>query len=151
MQIITIIIGLPGSGKTTYIQNNFGDLYNTIICDDYHKSTPSRSHNFIDSLYYSDLNKALSANKNIVLSDIAWCKKDRRDLLLYEIDKLIKELGVNPKIEFIYFENNPTACKNNVIKRGRNDRVERELEFIDIWSKEYFIPKNNKVVPVYTV
>ena len=143
-----LIMGLPGSGKTTYIKNNFSDLSNTMICDDYHKSTPSNSHDFIDSLYYSELNEALSTNKNIVLSDIAWCKKDRRDLLLSEIDKLIKELGVTPKIEFIYFENNPTVCKNNVIKRGRNDRVERELEFIDKWSKEYSTPDGYQIISV---
>lgn len=148
MQTITIIIGLPGSGKTTYIKNNLSDLSNTMICDDYHKSTPSNSHNFIDSLYYSDLKKALSTNKNIVLSDIAWCKKDRRDLLLSEINRIIDELRIDPQIEFIYFENNPTACKNNVIKRGRNDRVERELGYIDKWSKEYTIPNDCQIISI---
>ncbi|MFA5211355.1 MAG: AAA family ATPase [Patescibacteria group bacterium] len=146
---ITIIIGLPGSGKTTFIKNNFKKLENILICDDFHKSSSNHTHNFTDSRYYLKLKDALSMNKNIVLSDIAWCKKERRDLLLSEIDKLTKKLKINPNIEFIYFENNPLACKNNVIKRDRKERVERELQIIDEWSAKYIIPDNIKTFPVY--
>ena len=75
MQTITIITGLPWSWKSTYILNNkcFSEA---VICDDYHKSSINHSREFNDSVYFPDLKKALIQGKDVVLADIAWCKKE---------------------------------------------------------------------------
>jgi predicted kinase len=92
MQTINIIIGLPGSGKTTYIKNTFEGFDDVVICDDYHKSSYNRSHEFTDSIYYQDLEQALKNGKNVVISDIAWCRLERKVLLEENIQKILKKL-----------------------------------------------------------
>jgi len=148
MQNITIIIGLPGSGKTTYIKNNLEKFKDTIICDDYYKSSYNHSHNFEDSIYYQDLRRALEDGKSVILSDIAWCKFERRILLEKNIQNILKDFGIKTEIIFICFENNPEACKKNVLRRSRDGRVERELKFIDEVSVQYVIPQNSIILPI---
>ena len=148
MQTITIIIGLPGSGKTTYIKNNSEKFRNAVICDDYDKSTDARkhSHDFKSSIYYQDLKNALLNNKDVVLTDISWCRKEMREALKDNLEKMLKEFKINAQINFIYFENNPEACKKNILKRNREDRTEREIELIDRLSSLYVIP--DKFIPI---
>ncbi|MFZ2072361.1 MAG: AAA family ATPase [Minisyncoccia bacterium] len=148
MQKITIIVGLPGSGKTTYIENNKNNFKNAVICDDYHKSSYNHSHNFEDSVYYEDLKRTLKSGEDAVLSDIAWCKTERREILEKNIKNILEDIKINAEIIFIYFENNPEACKKNVLKRNRNGRMEREMQFIDEVSAQYTIPDNAIIIPI---
>lgn len=147
MQRITIIIGLPGSGKTTYIENN-PDFKDTFICDDYHKSGAEQiSKEFIGSVYYQDLISALCDGKDVVLSDIAYCKQDRLDETVSALSSELQTLEIEAKIGYVYFENNPQACKKNVMSRNR--RVQRELDYIDKVSQYYCIPPDHIPIPVF--
>jgi predicted kinase len=151
MQTITIVIGLPGSGKTTYIKNNSEKFEDAVICDDYDKSTDTHrhSHIFKDSVYYDDLKSALLNGKNVVLADIVWCKAEARENLKNNIEEMLKELKIKVKIAFLYFENNPVACKKNVLKRKRSkEKIDRELKLINEWSPQYIVPSGVLVVPV---
>lgn len=148
MQNITIIIGLPGSWKTTYINNNSEEFKNAVICDDYHKSSYNRSRKFEDSVYYQDLKEALKNWKDAVMCDIAWCKIERREILKQNIQNILEEVGIDAEITFICFKNDPESCKKNVLKRNREGRVEREMEFIDEVSVHYVIPENAVIIPV---
>lgn len=149
MQKITIIIGLPWSWKSTYISNNSW-FSKAIICDDYHKSSMNHSREFNDSIYFSDIKHGLIQKKDLVLADIAWCKKERLEAIINAISSLLDELQTEATIEYLYFENNPSACKANIIHRNRSERVERELEFIDSFSSLYHIPLNAVTIPIYT-
>ncbi|MFA6586226.1 MAG: AAA family ATPase [Candidatus Paceibacterota bacterium] len=149
MQTITIIIGLPGSGKTTYIKNNSEEFKNAVICDDYHKSSYKKSHEFKDSIYYQDLLTALKDGKDVVLTDIVWCKSERLKILEENVKEVLEKLEMKAKINYIYFENNREACKKNVLQRNRSkEKVEREIELIDAWSPQYVIPQNALIVPI---
>ncbi|MES2930753.1 MAG: hypothetical protein V4665_03135 [Patescibacteria group bacterium] len=148
MQKITIIIGLPGSGKSTYISSN-EEFRNSVICDDYHKSSYKKSREFIDSIYFEDLKKGLLGGKNIVISDIAFCKSDRLNKITENIMNLIAELEIKAHIEYRYFENDPYACIDNILRRNRVERVEREIEFINMMSSQYHIPEDAIMIPVY--
>ncbi len=106
-------------------------FHNFVVCDDYHKSALQKSRAFNDSIYYNGVRTALLSGKSVVMADIAWCKFERLDIVTKGLQELCKELKINPPIEFLYFENNPEACKRNAVHRGRKERVDREIEFID--------------------
>ncbi len=134
-QEIIIVIGLPGSGKSTYLTQKY---INEIVFDDYHKYGKK---SFEDSIYYSDFLKALQNEKNIVLSDISYCRSEK----LNEIGNKIKKLKENINITKVYFENNSKFCKKNVLYRNRKS-ARLEIKLIDRLSQGYVIPK--KVIPV---
>lgn len=134
-QEIIIIIGLPGSGKSTYLIERYS---NEIVFDDYHKYDKK---SFEESIYYSDFLKALRKNKKIILSDISYCKCEK----LNYVENKIKKLNENIKINKIYFENNPELCKKNVLYRNRKSS-NLEIELIDKLSQNYQIPK--EAIPI---
>ncbi len=148
MQKIIIIIGLPGSGKSTYISLN-EEFKGAIVCDDYHKSSYKRSREFIDSIYFEDLKKGLIAGKDVVISDIAFCKPDRLDKITQNIQSLLSELEIKATLECRYFENNPKACIDNIFRRNRTDRVQQEIDFINKTSSDYNVPDKAILIPVY--
>ena len=149
MPKITIIIGLPGSGKTMYLKDNAEKFRDFFICDDYHKSGYKKSKCFEDSLFYDDMQKALKEGKNVALTDIAYCKTERLKNAEEGIKKIAKELNLKIKTEYLYFENDPETCKQNILRRNRANRIFRELKYIDETSKQYAIPKGVKIFPVF--
>lgn len=151
MQTITIIIGLPGSGKSTYIKNNSEKFKNAVICDDYEKSTDNHKHSHIfrESIYFQDIRNALINGKDVVLSDIAWCRPERLEILKEDIKNILEELGISAKIASVYFENNPEACKINIIKRNRRkEKVEREIRLVDKLSSVYVVPNGINIIKI---
>lgn len=139
-QEITIIIGLPGSGKSTYLTQKYMD---EIVFDDYHKYNKK---SFEKSIYYSDFLKALKKEKDIILSDISYCRSGK----LKEVENKIRELKNNIKLTRVYFENNPELCKKNVLYRNRKSSG-LEIELIDKLSQCYLIPKNAAPIKIKTL
>lgn len=147
---IVFIIGLPGSGKTTYLEaRRQGEFKDCLFCDDYYKSAPGRTVEFIGSAYYQDLRKALANGESAVLADIVFCETDFREEALAGIQALLKELGIKADIELRFFENDPQACEANILRRGRSKRVEDELEFIRTHKDTYHIPEGAIILPVF--
>ena len=149
MSKVIILIGLPGSGKSMYLNNNQEKFKKFFICDDYHKSSYKKSRYFEDSLFYNDMQKALKKKKDILLTDIAYCKTEKLKNTEEGIKRIAKELNLKIKIDYLYFENDPEACKQNILRRNRTDRISRELEYVDETSKQYAIPKDVKVLSVF--
>lgn len=143
MQEIIVIVGLPGSGKSTYIEQNFEGVF---VCDDYHKSGGG---SFETSVYYKDLVRTLAQGNNAVISDIAYCKDELLEETASGLLTLIGRLKINPRIKYLYFENDPDACKENIMRRKREGRVERELAFVDETSSRYTVPHKATVLPVF--
>lgn len=134
-QTIIIIIGLPASGKSTFIEQNYSDR---IVFDDYHKYD---NKSFESSIYYSDFVKTITDGNNVVMSDISYCKEER----LNEIEQKIKEFKSDIEIVKIYFDNKPELCKKNVLCRNR-ETAKIEIDFIDRISPYYKIPQN--IIPL---
>lgn len=137
--IIHILIGLPGSGKSTHINKYYKGW---IKYDDYYMCDKKL---FEDSIFFDDLIKSIKNNMNIVISDVVFCVLDK---LKYFEKKLSQYITQNFIVEKIYFDNNITLCKQNVLYRNRESK-NRELNIIDRFSKKYNIPDNSKIIKIY--
>lgn len=119
MKILVFIVGLPGSGKTTWAKNQNDGF----VVD--------------DPKFIEEIKIAIDQNNKVYVVD--------PHLVLDHFRKLAEqaELGVD-EVQWIFFENNPNACWENV--KNRNDG--REVRgMIFCYSQLYHPPKN--VIPVY--
>jgi len=117
--MLTLIVGLPASGKTT--------LGATLSCDV-----------FLDEVTSLDQIKIpLELGKSVVVTDPHLCLKKNQEKA--------KVVFNNWPIRWIYFENNPKQCLVNA--KLRDKPVNNDIK---IFSKDYFIPDNCEVLPVYS-
>ena len=145
MSKVTILIGLPGCGKTTYLENNSmffpGGFY-----DDFHGRAINDFTDLKSSLGYEAIKNALLEGKDCAISDIEYCREARLLKIEDELDKLGKEMNITVEMKKLYFENNPNACRHNVVHRF-NTKSSRnyieELKKIDDLSKIYQCPENS--------
>jgi cytidylate kinase len=109
-----IIIGLAGSGKTTYFQQNLSNKYE--LFDD-----------FISNFFDGEIIKKI--NEEICLIDPRLCDFEMFKNVMIEIEKYIDR----SKIKLLLFENNPEGCILNSRMRHKKN-VEKMIE---IYSKKY--------------
>lgn len=149
MQKITVITGLPGSGKITYLKEHEREFGDALICDDYYKSAPGRTVEFKGSAYYADMAEALEAGRNVVIADIVFCEEAFRKEAQESIKNLIAELGIEVEVDYRFFQNDPDACIANILGRNRPERVASELKFIEEHRDNYRIPAEAIVLSVH--
>lgn len=109
-----IIIGLAGSGKTTYFQQNLSNKYE--LFDD-----------FISNFFDGEIIEKI--NEEICLIDPRLCNFELFKEIMMEIEKYINR----DKIKLILFENNPEGCLENSRMRQKKN-VEKMIE---IYSRKY--------------
>lgn len=114
---LVLLIGLPGSGKTHWINAHKDDY--EMIFDDLNRDTLPAAL------------KAIGTVETMVIADPHLC--------VHENLSKAKELFNECDIEEIYFENNPTQCKSNVEYRNDGRRVNG---LIEMYSKIYNPPIN---------
>ena len=107
MSKVTIIIGLPGSGKTTMLfylhkQNEY-----------YSHQDWSSLGKFEDYTGYESLAQQIKNNKNIILDGSSFCNHK----FLCEAEYHLNLHFPNVEITRCYFENNPEASKANMLYR----------------------------------
>lgn len=125
MAKVIAIVGLPASGKTHYGKNlskKTGGLY------------------IDDPKNWSDLEKQLINYKGdtVILSDPFLCFEDHQEVAQSRF------MFLGYETEWVFFENNPTQCKENAKARG-----DSSFNDIDWFSRKYSIPENAKIVPVW--
>lgn len=126
MTKVSIIVGLPGSGKTT-LGNKLKKQKDAFLIDDIKDK--------------GEIEKAIKEKHQfIVITDPYLIFKKNRT----NAKKHILSLGIK-EIEWIFFENNKEKCLKNVKKRNDNRKVEN---FINLFSKDYTIPKNAKIIKI---
>lgn len=134
MTKVTMLVGLPGSGKTTYAKAN---LNGAVLFDD-----PSASPKGIEALR----KHIQEVGGDIVVTDVYSVKREVR-ALAYE--KLLG-WGVD-QIDWIFFENDPDACIANIKRRNQEEPRFRLIPdgYVREASRQYEIPEACIVIPVY--
>lgn len=144
MSQLTIVAGMPGSGKTTYLQNELIRKKFDAVYDDYFSGVIKKpaapkglyeNKNSLKNTMYVNIIKDLVVGRRIAVSDIAFCISLHRNNFIAAVIAAVPEV----EIHFIFFDNKPEQSKANVRSRGREGRVERELELIDQISDVYSV------------
>ena len=137
-QAITILVGLPGSGKTWFLKQ-----HSDVVFDDFHACAFRNSPAITASRHYGALRNALQQGKNCIIADIAYCSEDRLQAVQDGIRNLAGELNIGLEIQCLYFANDVNACRHNVVHRYSQE-PERDyltaLRSIDEFSKSYAPP-----------
>ena len=133
IQTVTILVGLPGSGKTTFL-----DSRSERIFDDFHGNAFGDSPDFSASRHYSDLGRAIEDGYDCIISDIAYCEESRLLATEEGLRLLQEKLGTVFVVNILYFEKDPDACRHNVVHRFSRQPTRKylnELKNIDELSK----------------
>jgi hypothetical protein len=127
---ITILVGLPASGKTTY-----GNTLGGVFVDDISMNNS-----------VNKLNLAIKTfEENIVVSDVNLCRESERAKCKIWLDTNAKAY----EQEWIYFSNNPEACLKNEKQRKLDGDSRVVTGLIKSLSKEYVIPDGAKIIGCY--
>lgn len=125
---ITLLVGLPGSGKSTLGIEIVRKQNNALFLDDLSMLTGD-AKSYLQSLDIKNLNE-------LVISDIHFCKPVVRQKAIL----LLKEIFKDSVITEIFFENDPVQCKVNVISRMKQGDTRLVFEMILGLTKQYEIP-----------
>jgi hypothetical protein len=125
-----IIIGLAGSGKTSYFHKNLSNKYE--LFDD-----------FISNFFNGEIIEKI--NEELCLIDPRLCDYNLFKKIMIEIEKFINK----SQIKLILFENNPEKCLINSQKRNKKN----VSKMIEIYSKKYdlnnYLDYNHEIIKVY--
>jgi hypothetical protein len=137
--VLKIVIGLPGSGKTALLEKMRGQGFR--IFDDFRAGEDAP---FVEmSQNFGPLMDELLAGKDCAVSDIAFCEPEFRSEFFKSIQTRLPRQG----IEWIYFENAPEKCRNN-LKRENGAHLEHDLRDLEQFSTRYTIPAGTSALPV---
>lgn len=137
MAKLIIIVGLPGSGKSYYFealkQNGIVDY----VVDDFHAKSINDIPTVPNCRCFSKLEEYLTSNKTCAISDIRFCN-------IYHLAGILDYFHNHFKniiFDFVYFDNSPLICKQNVMRDTDRD-IKARLENIAYYSPQYIIPNN---------
>ena len=146
--VVIILIGLPGAGKTTLLQDPLVHHFPDACFDDFHGGSLDGTGNFVKSRHYDALSRELRDRHDCLISDIEYCRSERLAAAEEGLRALSHELGIEIEIRRLYFENNPNACRHNIVHRfghhEKRDYIE-ELRKVDALSACYDCPADGTI------
>lgn len=143
---LTLIAGLPGSGKSTWIEANAPSTQ-FFIADDFMAHSYGNISKFAYSRWYFPLVFALRAGRDAIIADIAFCDSGRR----CEAERIMVDAVHNLKYQWVFFANDPDACRQNVLadEKIKGRKAESRLSEIKARSQRYQIPAEATVETVF--
>ena len=137
---IMIIVGLPGSGKTTfakaYKELSEQKMEMAIVFDD-----------IVGNSTYNDFINTISnqSMKNIIITDPRFCIENVFGGFVNKIENFIQK----EKIKIVLFENNKEKCLTNLKSREKNQsQFEKFAKSLNNLSKQY--NTNNQIYKKYS-
>jgi predicted kinase len=139
---LTIIVGLPGAGKSSRIKKLQQSVLG-ICVEDFHGKAFEDSKEVRNSRHFFALIDALRAGRDCVIADIAFCDPER----LNRLKEVVKEWIPTISFEEFFFENDTEKCKRNIKSRAA-EKIAKDLAHLDEFSKKYVIPNNVTAHPI---
>jgi hypothetical protein len=140
-QNVLLLAGLPGYGKTMYLQELLRNGWS--VFDDFKSGAIDNSPEFHKSRHFAALLARLRDGFRCVVADIDFCKTDSRA----EAEQVLRAEVPRVEIGWIYFSHDERACEANIKHRNR-DSLETDLRELRKYSRLYSIPKGADVRPV---
>lgn len=148
---VTFIIGLPGAGKTKFLDKRFYGKVEFWPFDDWMgwnvwiNGNPPKGK-FNEEPRYNALIDRLNNNEHIVLLSIRFCDHD----FLCESEYFLKSKFPDIEIERIYFENNPENSIANILYRIEKDN---EHHWVDEDGNEKYFGQHHPTlgIPAYKI
>ncbi len=133
---VICVVGLPGSGKT-YLTNLLSRSMHSIVVDDCSRATLDHNGMQLVRDAIKCAREMIDAGQpcQVIITDPFFCM----DVVRQTVSKKLKGMD-SVTIWWIYFENNPVKCRNNISLReklGDNRNVLSSLEF---FNKKYCPP-----------
>lgn len=129
---ITVLVGLPGSGKSHYGRALAKD-----------RSLPFFDDCATDPDIWDEAVTCITSNLDCILADPGFCI----DRIKKKLIDQIMALNNNVEFDFIYFANEPDVCADNVSTRTDGRVVSRRFAY-DL-SNWYTIPNGIVTIPCY--
>lgn len=139
---LTIVIGLPGSGKSHLMQQWLVDNPNGIGYDD-----------FMDKFHTGELIEQLAGNTNVMINDPRLCFSSTFERCIKHFERLVSRQNMR----LILFENNVEQCIENINKSNIVKNSEQRINDIKrlscIYDVDGYVMEYSElyaiVIPVY--
>src|SRR4051812_24371485 len=103
MPKLTVVVGLPGAGKSTYCKRHApGGVYYEDVCHPGKTSGPRG---------IGEVAVNLRDGKDCLIEDVSFCEAAQRD----RVGDWIKKMVPNVQIEWVFFENDVPKCLCNIV------------------------------------
>lgn len=147
MPTLTVIAGLPGSGKTHLVKEMARSQDLGLATSDYMKNSIGDLPQLEKSRHHQQLIDALGAGKDCVVADIVFVRKNKRSEFLGAISHALP--GVS--IKWICFENDWLQCLKNVDQRAGNDsdKFERDATELVKLTRRYSVAEGAEIRQVW--
>jgi hypothetical protein len=143
MAKLFVVIGLPGSGKSTRLLELVA-LHRAVAADDFHKFSLDNRLDVPYSRHYPRVIHALRSGRSVVAADVSFCEPDR----LAELERVIRAMVPDVEVVREYFASDPEQCLANVTRRDTPELAE-EMAAIRALAPRYRVPPGAVVRPVY--
>lgn len=140
--MITLIAGLPGSGKSHWIADEVART-GSVNFDDFRANSFGNDPRIARSSKLPDLRQAITMGLSALVSDIAFCEAAMRA----EMEQLLEQEFPRVPHAWLFFEADAGQCRRNLEDdpEGNSER----LGMLKRFAPGYKIPPGAEVLPVW--
>jgi hypothetical protein len=128
-----MVAGLPGCGKTTYLDELRREGW--LAFDDFKAGAIDDSSAFDRSRQFEALLAGLRDGRRCVVADIDFCKQESR----VEAESVLRAAVPGLEIRWCFFAHDARTCEKNIQRRNR-DSLEADTRELRKYSSVYSIP-----------